>query len=65
MTTTTPRTEDADQNFWIVAERQEMNSRAVEECEKIQRERIKISQQMKELEQRERHTAAVLGDLSD
>ena len=49
----------------MLTEKQKMQSRAVEECEKIQRERIEIAEKLKEREQREPHSAAVLGDLSD
>ena len=65
--------EDMDQRDWIMDEtelesltqKQKMNSRAVELCEKVHRERIAVAETTHGLEQREPCTAAVPGDLSD
>ena len=73
-TTTTTRTlKTREQMDWMMAEtengtlhqKQKMQSRAAEEREKIQRERLKIAKKWREQERRERHKAAVIGDLSD
>ena len=72
-TTTTTILEDMDQKDWITAEteavmlteQQKMKSHAFAKREKMQSERSEIPERLNELEQRERYTAAVLGDLSD
>ena len=62
-----------DQSGWIIAEteleklteKQTVKSRAVQECGKIQLERIEITETVEELEHREQQTPAVHADLSN
>ena len=49
----------------MLTEKQKMKSHAVDECEKIQRGRIAVTEKSKELEQRAQYPVAMLGDLSD